>query len=386
MASSVARQWWWFSLVPKIVFYKVFRVFSMPRLMPIGLTLSLTNRCNGRCKTCNIWKIYGGEAGAGLKEDDELKLEEYAKIFRSIGKSLTWCTFSGGEPYLRRDIKELTGLLYQYCEPNILIIPTNGLLPAVIEAKTREILDIFPPETTIIANLSLDGVGDKHDEIRGVVGNFAKAMDTYKRLKELRQRYGNLELGVHTVASKFNVANLMDVYDFVKKELKPDSYISEIAENRNELFNMNDDIAPDLPSYEKVIKDLQRGIRKDYIGKGGIASLIQSFRLNYYDFVVEVLKHKKQIVPCYAGVASGQISAYGDVWPCCILAQNASMGNLRQVNYDFRKVWFSERAQGIRRRIKLGDCYCPMANVHYTNMLLSPKAMLKVIPRFIRRQ
>jgi len=114
--------------------------------------------------------------------------------------------------------------------------------------------------------------------------------------------------------------------------------------------------------------------------------LIQSFRLNYYDFVVEILEKHRQVVPCYAGVASGQISAYGDVWPCCILARNSSMGNLREVGYDLRKIWFSEKAQAVRRRIKQGECYCPMANVYYTNMLLSPTVMLKVLTKLVRKR
>ena len=386
MASTVTNRYWWLSLIPRILSYKLFRVFNVPKTLPISLTLSLTNRCNSRCKTCNIWKLYRGEIGGNFKEDDELRLEEYDSIFKSIGKSLIWCTFSGGEPYLREDIKELTGSLQNHCQPNILIIPTNGLLPTVIENKTRQILNILPQETIVIVNVSLDGVAEAHDEIRGVPGNFNKAIDSYKRLKKLKQEHKNLELGIHTVASKFNIDKLMGVYEFAVKELGPDSYISEIAEHRNELFNIDDDIAPERAQYEKVIRKLQKGIKQDYIAKGGIASLIQSFRLNYYDFVVEILEKQRQVVPCYAGVASGQISAYGDVWPCCILARNSSMGNLREVGYDLRKIWFSEKAQTVRRRIKQGECYCPMANVHYTNMLLSPTAMLKVLIRLVRKR
>jgi len=388
MAKSTNIQYWWLSLIPRALFYKTSRAIGVPMSSPISLTINVTNRCNSRCKTCNIWKIYRGEAGLGLKESDELRLEEYEKIFRSIGKTVIWYTFSGGEPCLRKDIAEIAKLMQRYCNPKIVIVPTNGLLPTVIEARTHEMLNTFPSNTTVIVNISLDGVGDKHDEIRGVPGNFAKAIDTYKRLRELKQKYGNLELGIHSVVSKFNVDSLMDVYDFVKREVKPDSYISEIAESRNELFNMDNDIAPELSSYEKTIKDLQRRIKEDYIAKGGIASLIQSFRLNYYDFVVEALKQKKLLIPCYAGIASGQISTYGDVWPCAILAGTASMGNLREAGYDFRKVWLSRRAQEVRKSIKNGNCDChlPTANIHYTNMLLSTRAMLKVLPKLIRKR
>ena len=87
---------------------------------------------------------------------------------------------------------------------------------------------------------------------------------------------------------------------------------------------------------------------------------------------------------CYAGMASAHINPYGDVWPCCILAYKCSMGNLRDVNYDFKKVWRSEKANRIRKIIKRSMCQCPMANANYTNMLENPKALLMVLSRVFK--
>ena len=44
-------------------------------------------------------------------------------------------------------------------------------------------------------------------------------------------------------------------------------------------------------------------------------------------------------VPCYAANLSGVIYAGGDVYPCEILEE--PLGNLRDADYDFRKIWFS---------------------------------------------
>ncbi|PIN78890.1 radical SAM protein, partial [Candidatus Woesearchaeota archaeon CG10_big_fil_rev_8_21_14_0_10_33_12] len=73
------------------------------------------------------------------------------------------------------------------------------------------------------------------------------------------------------------------------------------------------------------------------------------------------------------------LNAYGDVWPCCILGYEKSMGNLRDYGYDFMKVWRSKQADGVRKYIKQKNCYCPLANISYTNMLCNPRYMLKVI-------
>jgi len=66
-------------------------------------------------------------------------------------------------------------------------------------------------------------------------------------------------------------------------------------------------------------------------------------------------------------VASAQIAPNGDVWTCCIRAE--SVGNLREHNYDFKSTWNTARANELRRSIKAGECYCPLANASYTNML-----------------
>jgi MoaA/NifB/PqqE/SkfB family radical SAM enzyme len=83
--------------------------------------------------------------------------------------------------------------------------------------------------------------------------------------------------------------------------------------------------------------------------------------------VKRILVEKTQVIPCYAGWVSAQIYANGDVWPCCIRAD--TMLNLRDVDYDFKEVWFSPEADRIRRSIYAKECYCPLANAYYTNML-----------------
>jgi hypothetical protein len=54
------------------------------------------------------------------------------------------------------------------------------------------------------------------------------------------------------------------------------------------------------------------------------------------------------------------------------------MANLRDVNYDFRKVWFSDEAERIRASIRNKECHCPLANASYTNLLMNPRTLTKV--------
>lgn len=369
-------------LLPRIAAHKLSRATGMPQATPVSMTISVTNQCNSRCKTCMIWELYRREPE---KKKTEMTTDEYEAIFKSIKSPVFWFTLSGGEPCLRPDMVEIAAYIYKYCHPAILNIPTNGLLPAMIEDKISRVTDIYS-KAMVIVNLSLDGVAERHDQIRGVPGNFEKAMDTYHRLVRLKKTHSNLEVGVHSVVSKFNVDKLMDTYEYVTKTLGPDSYICEIAEHRNELYNTGDDISPDIPAYEEFVKKLSQGIRADSSKWQGVPKLIQAFRLEYYNLLLKELKLGKQIIPCCAGFTTGHLSCYGEVWPCCIQADEASFGNVRDVGYDFMKVWRSQKAKLIRKMIKKGGCSCPTstANTHYTSMLCDPATMLRVLRNLIK--
>jgi hypothetical protein len=85
-----------------------------------------------------------------------------------------------------------------------------------------------------------------------------------------------------------------------------------------------------------------------------------------------------------AGIASAQIAPNGDVWTCCIRAE--AMGNLREHDYDFARVWRTAKAQQLRRSIKAGECHCPLANASYTNMLTHGPTLIKVAADVARKR
>ena len=81
--------------------------------------------------------------------------------------------------------------------------------------------------------------------------NFQRAMKTYEALKELR-KYDNFTLGIHTVISNFNVDEFEDIYQNLI-QLQPDSYITEIAEERVELGTIGEGITPNYEKYSQAI-------------------------------------------------------------------------------------------------------------------------------------
>jgi hypothetical protein len=114
----------------------------------------------------------------------------------------------------------------------------------------------------------------------------------------------------------------------------------------------------------------------------GVSQVTQAFRRQYYELVKRTLREQRQVIPCMAGIASAQIAPNGDVWTCCIRAE--SMGNLREHDYDFARVWRTAKAQQLRRSIKAGECHCPLANASYTNMLTHGPTLIKVATEVAR--
>ncbi|MBD3348921.1 MAG: radical SAM protein, partial [Candidatus Eisenbacteria bacterium] len=309
--------------------YKSMRATGWPRLLPLNLTVGVTYRCNSRCLTC---KVYEKESGR------EFDAEEFDRVFASLGRAPYWFTMSGGEPFLRNDLPRICESAWRRNRPGIINIPTNGLLSGRIPGMVEEIAGRCRG-AQIIVNLSLDEVGERHDRIRGVPGGFEKAIATYEGLRKLDAE--NLTLGVHTVVSVHNVDRIPDVYRYVQRELAPDSFITEVAEERVELGTVGAAITPEPAAYAGAIDFLIEKIRAGSFS--GISKVTQSFRIRYYEMVKRFLETGARTIPCYAGVASAQMAPDGDVWFCCIRAE--SMGNLRDVDYDFRRIWFGEKAR-----------------------------------------
>lgn len=353
-------------IIARIPAYWLFRVFGRPRMLPFNLTCSLSFRCNSRCSTCNVYKKAGPEMSAA----------QWGMIFSNLGRVPFWVTISGGEPFLRRDLAEIVCTLYDHCRPAIINIPTNGLLAERIPAVVASIAD-HCRSAGIIVNVSIDDVGEAHDLIRGVPGSYEKAVATVSALKHLGR--DNVTVGIHTVVSRFNVDRIPAIYSSLR-ELQPDSYITEIAEERVELDTIGAGITPEVDAYAAAVEYLSAQMRGETFH--GAGTITRAFRLEYYDRAVQILRDRRQVLPCYSGVASAQIAPDGDVWMCCINAK--SIGNLVEHGFDFRQVWFSEKAAQERAAIRRGDCHCPLANAAYTNMLHSPRSLLRVGRNFIR--
>jgi len=345
----------------RVPLFQSYRAFGWPKMLPVNLTLSPSPKCNSRCLTCNIW----------TKRENELTIDEWDKVLGSLGDSPFWFTISGGEPLMYPHVVELAELAYKHCKPGIINIPTNAILPTI--PKTVEKIAQACPESRLIINLSLDGIGEKHDFIRGIKGNFQKFEERLRQLLEMRAHHPNLTVGIHSVISVFSVGHLDELIDYAEHS-GADQFITEIAEPRVELDTVGLPITPTAEGYSKAIDRLIEYVEAKQFR--GVSKITEAFRSEYYRLVKRILGEQDQVIACYAGWASAQIYADGSVWPCCVRADR--LGNLRDHHYDFKEIWFGEEIQSVRKSISRKECHCPLANASYTNMLYDIPTLTRV--------
>ena len=126
----------------------------------------VTSRCNLRCSHCFYWRELN------TASDTELSIDEIRKIAQSFMHPVS-LSLTGGEPFLRKDLKEIIEAFQAGCGTREVGIATNGTLTENIVETIRSVLE-DGNLSSLSVQVSLDGLEGTHDAIRGVKGSFQK--------------------------------------------------------------------------------------------------------------------------------------------------------------------------------------------------------------------
>jgi len=179
------------------------------------LIFFVTSHCNATCDTCFYWDE--------LNQAGDLDWKEIVKLSQSMPR-LTDLWFSGGEPTLRRDIEDIINLFVAKNGVRHINLPTNGLKPGRISEIAERCLDTNP-RLELHINIALDGLRDSHDAMRGVPGNFDKAIDSARILRRLKPKFGRrLEVHINTVITRDNVDEILPLSEWIFSEKLVDGH------------------------------------------------------------------------------------------------------------------------------------------------------------------
>jgi MoaA/NifB/PqqE/SkfB family radical SAM enzyme len=184
------------------------------------LVFFVTARCNARCKMCFYLEAIE-QANRNLP--NELSLDEIRTLAAKLGH-LPYLSLSGGEPFLRRDLADVVDALVTLTRPVLVSIPTNAAYPDRVDAAMRGLTERHPL-TQFDIQLSLDGVGATHDEVRQVPGLFERLMETHARLDKLRAERGNFGVKIVITYSTFNQHQVAALLDYIEANMPADRVI-----------------------------------------------------------------------------------------------------------------------------------------------------------------
>jgi MoaA/NifB/PqqE/SkfB family radical SAM enzyme len=290
---------------------------------------------------------------------------------------------SGGEPFLRKDLAEVIFLFYTNNGVRGVRIPTNGLPTEQTFQIVKRVLENCPGLQLEI-DFSIDGFSETHDRTRAVPGNFRKALETLKKLEDLRLQWPNLTLYINSVITSENRNEIIQLGDYFKKKSTLDGHYFQIIRG--------DPKDPTLKTIEPgLLKETYRDalplnfhyISKGPRKKGALDGLRRAFWKAGYVFSYDTqfrnyAYRTKWKMPCTAGQTSIVIDYNADVRVCEL---RKPIGNLRKHGMDFRKFWSSTERRDEVKQVKLDQCFCTHICFMYDSMRHSKRVMLWELPR-----
>ena len=157
-------------------------------------------------KTCNLKCIHCYANSDSKKYEGELTTKEAITLIDDFDEfKVPVILFSGGEPILRDDLFEL---IEHAGKHNIRsTISTNGTL------IDKEIARRIKQVGVGYVGISLDGIGERHDEFRRTKGSFNKALSGIENCKKVDQK-----VGVRFTINDHNYDQIEDIFDLIKGE------------------------------------------------------------------------------------------------------------------------------------------------------------------------
>ncbi len=299
----------------------------MNAILPTDASIITTYRCQMRCKMCNIWKY-----PTDVKQ--EIQPKELEKL-----SSLKFINITGGEPFQRRDLEDIVAVAFSKA-PRI-VISTSGWHYDKIIAMARK----FP---NIGIRISIEGLSQRNDDLRGKPGGFDHGLRVLLKLREM----GVKDIGFGITVSNQNSDDMLWLYR-LSKEIGVE--FATAAFHNSYYFHKEDNEITNKSIVKENFQLLIENLLKENSPKSWYRAFFNLGLINY-------INDGKRMLPCEAGLANFFIEPYGDVYPCNGLEDRIwkeSMGNIRDYS-TFEELWNSGQAQRVRDLVKVCPKNCWM--------------------------
>ena len=278
-------------------------------------TVIVTYRCNARCTMCNRYK-------APSRPDEEISIETIKKLPKMYFTNIT-----GGEPFIREDLPEIVRELYK--KSDRIVISTNGFF-------TDRIIKLCEEFPNVGIRISIEGLEQTNNEIRGLNDGFNKGYSTLKKLVEMKHP----DVGFGMTVQDKNAKDLVALYD-LSNEMGMEFATASL--HNSFYFVEAKNIIHDRPM---VAQEFEKLINKLLESK----SPKKWFRAYFNHGLINYIYGQKRLLPCDMAFDTFFIDPYGDVMPCNGTKCKEVMGNLNEQSWD--ELWNSEKAEKVRNVVR----------------------------------
>ena len=289
-----------------------------------------TLRCNLHCRHCGS----DCHVTSALKD---MPLEDFLPVLDSIAKAQdpheVMINVTGGEPLMRKDLEVCGKAFYQREFPWGIV--TNGQL--LTPKRFQSLLQSGLRSVTV----SLDGIGETHEWMRGLAGSYPKALEAARMVAAS----GAVEYDVVTCVNKRSYKELDQIKELlIGNGIKAWRLFTVFPVGRaasDPELRLSGEEFRGLMEFIKRTRKEGR-IKASYGCEGFLGKYEGDVRDNFF--------------LCNAGITTGSIMADGSIAACPSIRADFSQGNIYKGD-DFMDVW-NNRYQVYRDRswMKTGEC------------------------------
>ena len=286
-------------------------------------TVIVTYRCNAKCSMCNRYKVPS-------KPEEEITLDTIKKL-----PEMYFTNITGGEPFIREDLKDIVRELYKKSER--IVISTNGFF-------TDRIVDLCKEFPQIGIRISIEGLEQTNNEIRGLEDGFNRGYTTLKTLVEM----GMKDVGFGMTVQDKNAPDLVSLYN-ISDELGMEFATASL--HNSFYFVETNNIIHDRLMVAQNFENLINRLLESNSPK-------KWFRAYFNHGLINYIFSQKRLLPCDMSFDTFFIDPFGDVMPCNGTKEKAVMGNLNEKSWD--ELWNSDEAEAVRKMVRSCDRNCWM--------------------------
>jgi len=275
----------------------------------------ITYRCNAKCNMCDCFKDPS-------KPEEELTLEVIKKL-----PEMAFTNITGGEPFIRKDLHEIVGELYK--KTDRIVISTNGYFTERILELCREF-----PEVGI--RISIEGLQEANDAIRGIPDGFNRGYNTLKKLVVA----GHKDIGFGCTVQEMNSEDLVPLYK-LSDELGMEFATATL--HNSFYFRKTDNRIGDRQKVARAFEQLVNQLLKSSSPK-------KWFRAYFNHGLINYIYGNRRYLPCDMGSNGFFVDPYGHVLPCNGSTERMSMGDLKENSWE--EIWNSPRAEEVRKLVR----------------------------------